>query len=228
MKPQSSSNAFSRLIAIALLTLLLQIPGAGPRPLIAGQPIRGTPIDSPPETNAPAAPNESRARPIGAQLSPTNTLPHPNSATTQTNRGCLEIGFDKLSGFPAEVLYEECVTNGMRFVHAIKMTGEIPQTIKALDNQKVAVRGFMLPLKQENGLATEFILLRNRMMCCYGRMPKVNEWIHVRIGGNGVRCIRDIPVTISGKLHVEEYRENRTMLGIYRLDGETLAAPGDS
>ena len=108
------------------------------------------------------------------------------------------------------------------------MTGEIPQRIKTLDNQKVAVRGFMLPLKQENGLATDFILLRNRMMCCYGMMPKVNEWIHVRMGGNGVRCIMDIPVTISGKLHVEEYRENRTMLGIYRLDGEKLEAPGDS
>jgi hypothetical protein len=36
------------------------------------------------------------------------------------------------------------------------------------------------------------------------------------------------PVTIFGKLHVEEYRENRTLLGIYRLDGEELEAPGDS
>ena len=108
------------------------------------------------------------------------------------------------------------------------MTGEIPQRIKTLDNQKVAVKGFMLPLKQEQGLATDFILLRNRMMCCYGMMPKVNEWIHVRMGGKGVRCIMDIPVTICGKLHVEEYRENRTMLGIYRLDGEKLEAPGDS
>ena len=225
IKPQKTSTAFSRLTALALLTILFQISGARPKPAVAGQPIRGTPIDSPPEINAPAGPLEPPAK---ANLSATNSLPHPESANTQTNRGCLEIGFDKLSGFPAEVLYEQCVSNGVTFAHAVKMTGEIPQTIKTLDNQKVAVRGFMLPLKQENGLATEFILLRNRMMCCYGRMPKVNEWIHVRIGGNGVRCIRDIPVTISGKLHVEEYRENRTMLGIYRLDGETLAAPGDS
>ena len=65
-------------------------------------------------------------------------------------------------------------------------------------------------------------------MCCYGMMPKVNEWIHVRMGGKGARCIMDTPVTIFGKLHVEEYRENRTMLGIYRLDGEKLEAPGDS
>ena len=227
MKSQNSPTALSRLTAIALLTILFQISGAGPKPAIAGQPIRGTPIDSPPETNAPAAPIEPQAKPIAAKLSPTNSLPHPESASTQTNRGCLEIGFDKLSGFPAEVLYEKCVSNGVTFAHAVKMTGEIPQTIKTLDNQKVAVRGFMLPLKQENGLATDFILLRNRMMCCYGMMPKVNEWIHVRMGGKGVRCIMDTPVTMSGKLHVEEYRENRTMLGIYRLDGEKLDAPGD-
>ncbi len=225
MKPQSSSNTCSRLTAIALLTILLQIPGAGPKPLIAGQPIRGTPIDSPPETNAPAAPIGPRARPIDAQLSPTNPLPHSNSATTQTNRGCLEIGFDKLSDFPAEVLYEEGITNGIRFIHAIKITGEIPPTIKALDVQKVAVKGFMLPLQQEKGMTTDFILLRSRMMCCYGKMPNINEWIHVQMGGKGAPCIMDTPVTISGKLHVAEYRENRTMLGIYHLDGEELAAP---
>ena len=220
IKPQNNSTVFSRLTAIALLTILFQISGAGPKPAVAGQPFRGTPLDSPPETNAPAAP-------IAAKLSPTNSLTHPESASAQTNRGRLEIGFDKLSGFPAEVLYEECVSNGVTFAHAVKMTGEIPQTIKTLDNQKVAVRGFMLPLKHEKGLASEFILLRNRMMCCYGMMPKINEWIHVHMGGKGARCIMDIPVKFCGKLHVEEYRENRPLLGSYRLNGEKLEAPAD-
>jgi hypothetical protein len=217
MTPQNSSTGLSRLTVVALLALLLQISGGAPNAAVAGQPIRGTPIDSAPETNAPTAPIVLQAKPTSTSGSPTNT-----------NRGFLEIGFDKLSGFSAEVTYEESVTNGVTFIHATKMTGEIPQTIKTLDNQKVAVKGFMLPLRQENGLTTDFILLRNRMMCCYGMMPKINEWIHVRMDGKGVGCIMDIPVTICGKLHVEGYRENRTMLGIYRLDGEKLEAPGDS
>jgi hypothetical protein len=212
---------------VGLLSILLQISIATPRPAPAGPPIRGTPIDSPPVTNAPAAPAQPPAKPISAKLSPADSLSHPETASTQTNRGCLEIGFDKLSGFTAQALYEESVTNGVTFAHATKMTGEIPQTIKTLDNQQVAVKAFMLPLKQESGLATDFILLRNRMMCCYGMMPKVNEWIHMRMSGKGAKCIMDTPVTIRGKLHVEEYRENRTMLGIYRLDGEKLEAPGD-
>jgi hypothetical protein len=225
MKPPNSSTACPRLTAVALLTVLLQISGADPKPAVAGQAIRGTPIDSPPETNGPANPIVLSAKPTSPIVSPTNALPRPDGATTQTNRGCLEIGFDKLSGFPAEIIYEEGVSNGVPFIHAIKMTGEIPQTIKALDNHQVAVKGFMLPVVQENGRTTDFILLRNRMACCYGMMPKINEWIHVRMGGKGARCIMDAPVTISGKLYVEGYRENCTLLGIYRLDGEKLDAP---
>lgn len=40
--------------------------------------------------------------------------------------------------------------------------------------------------------------------------------------GKGGQRNMDSPVTIRGKLHVEEYRENRAMLGIYRLDGAEL------
>jgi len=222
------ATAFPRLSAVALLALLLTISGGAPGAAVAGQPIRGTPIDSPPETNTPAPPLAPQSKPTGAQLSTTNAIPLPDTANPQTAGGCLEMGFDKLSGFTAEVLYEEGSTNGVRYPHAVKMTGEIPQRIKTLDNQMVAVKGFMLPLRQEQGLTTEFILLRSRMMCCYGMMPRINEWIHVRMGGKGVRCIMDIPVTVCGKLHVEEYRENRTMLGIYRLDGQKVQLPGDS
>jgi hypothetical protein len=224
MRVPNSFLAFPRLTAVALLAFLLDSSEAAP----AGQPFRGTPIDSPPETNAPAIPAGPQTNPTSAMLSPSNLLAAPKTASTQTIPGYLEIGFDKLAGFKAGVVYEEGVTNGVKFPHAKEMTGEIPQQIKTLDNQKVAVKGFMLPLRQENGLATEFILLRNRMMCCYGMMPQINEWIHVRMSGKGVRCIMDIPVTVCGKLHVEEYRENRTMLGIYRLDGEKLELPGDS
>src|SRR5208283_3126393 len=75
IKPQNSPDGFSRLIVIALLTLLLQISGAGTKPAIAGQPIRGTPIDSPPEAVGLATPADLQSKPIAANLSPTNSLP---------------------------------------------------------------------------------------------------------------------------------------------------------
>jgi len=40
----------------------------------------------------------------------------------------------------------------------------------------VAVTGFMLPTKMDKGLVTEFLLVKESMMCCYGVMPKINEW----------------------------------------------------
>ena len=91
MKPQNSSTAFSGLAAIAPLTILLQISGAGPKPALAGQPIRGTPIDSSPETNGPLAPNEPQARPIAANL-------HVEEyRENRTMLGICRLGGDKLA-----------------------------------------------------------------------------------------------------------------------------------
>ena len=42
------------------------------------------------------------------------------------------------------------------------MMDEIPGNIKALDNNKIAVRGFMLPVKLEDGLVTEFFLMKTQ------------------------------------------------------------------
>jgi len=225
MNLQSSSTSFLHLAAIAFLAVFPQISNGAPMPAASGLPIRGTPIDSPPETNTPPAPVGSQPKPIPTNLSPATSLPGSEAEVIRTNQGRLEIGFDKLSGFSAGVIFERTISNGVMFAHATKMTGEIPQTIQALNDQKVAVKGFMLPLHRENGLATDFILLRSRMMCCYGMPPNINEWIHVRMGDKGARCIMDTPVTIWGKLHVREYRENRTMLGIYQLEGEKLEVP---
>jgi len=81
----------------------------------------------------------------------------------------------------------------------------------------------MLPLKVENGRVTEFLLLRDQLMCCFGAVLKINEWVSVKTIGTSVKAIRDQPVTISGKLHVGEMRENGCLVGIYRMDGEKLA-----
>src|ERR1700712_3531357 len=97
---------------------------------------------------------------------------------------------------------------------------QIPDKIKALDQQKVAVTGFMLPVKMEGGLVKEFLLVKDPMMCCYGVMPKLNEWIVVKMVGGGVKPLMDIPITFEGKLHVGEMYENGYLTGLYLLDGD--------
>ena len=100
---------------------------------------------------------------------------------------------------------------------------QIPDRIKALDQHKVAVTGFMLPTKMEGGLVKEFLLVKDPMMCCYGVMPKINEWIVVKMIGTGVKPLMDLPITFEGKLRVGEMYENGYLTGVYLLEGEKLA-----
>ena len=142
--------------------------------------------------------------------------------------GYTGVGFDKLSGYnfdlPEDLLLAQ--TNQLAEVRA-RTDGQIPDKVKALNQQKVAVRGFMLPLKVEGGLVTEFLIMRDQSMCCYGSVPKINEWISVKMTGKGIRPMMDQPVTLFGKLHVGEVRENGYLVGIYTLDGEKMAGPQD-
>ena len=85
----------------------------------------------------------------------------------------------------------------------------------------------MLPLKVEGGLITELLIMRDQSMCCYGTVPKINEWVSVKMTGKGVKPIMDQAVTLYGKLHVGEIRENGYLVGIYQLDGEKMSGPLD-
>ncbi|HVT74188.1 MAG TPA: hypothetical protein VHD61_13715, partial [Lacunisphaera sp.] len=80
------------------------------------------------------------------------------------------------------------------------LPNQIPDRIKALDQHKVAVTGFMLPVKMNGGLVKEFLLVKDPMLCCYGVMPRLNEWVVVRMVGDGVKPLMDVPLTFEGKL----------------------------
>ena len=92
-------------------------------------------------------------------------------------------------------------------------------------DKPVALKGFMLPLKVEGGLVTELLIMRDQSMCCYGVQPKINEWVSVKMSRAGVKPIMDQPVTLFGKLHVGEMRENGYLVGIYSMDGDKMEAP---
>jgi len=131
--------------------------------------------------------------------------------------GCEKLGFETLSGFPFEVT-EQMADGSLNLAAASSATrGRIPTAIQAWDNRLVAIRGFLLPLKMNNGLTIEFLLMRNQNMCCFGSVPKVNEWICVEPQGEGVKPIMDQPITIVGRLRVGEIRENGYLVGIYKM-----------
>jgi hypothetical protein len=133
------------------------------------------------------------------------------------------VGFDKLSSFNFEISDDLLgpVTNDLAAASA-KTDGMIPTPVKAFDKKRVELKGFMLPLKVEGGLVTELLIMKDQSMCCYGVVPKINEWVSVKMSGKGVRPIMDEPVKLQGTLHVGEMRENGYLVGIYRLDGDRM------
>ena len=133
------------------------------------------------------------------------------------------LGFDRLASFAYEVP-DDPITEPK--AKAILEKNKIPESVKKFDKQKIALKGYMLPLKVEDGKITELLILRDQSMCCYGAVPKINEWVSVRMPkGKGVKPVMDVPVTIFGTLKVGEVLENGYLVGIYEMDGERLDGP---
>ena len=124
----------------------------------------------------------------------------------------VKVGFDKLASYEFVAPPDES--------GAPEAEKQIPEPVRALDAKKVAVTGFMLPVKMSEGLVTEFLLVKDPMMCCYGVMPKVTEWVVVKMSGKGVPPLMDVPVTFEGTLQVGQLYEGGYLTGLYLLEGD--------
>lgn len=102
---------------------------------------------------------------------------------------------------------------------------QVPTAIRRLDGRKVVLTGYLLPLKLENGLVTEFFFLSSPTACCYGVIPESNEWMHVKMRGEGLPPLQDVPLFLAGRLHVRARWEDGYLLGIYDLEGDGLLKP---
>lgn len=229
--------------------------GSGSAPAsVRGEPIRGEPITAPvvsatsqvaavmvPKagespgilSNAVAAlvPSTGVVTVVEARLKEGSAGGASNGAVAQVAAAAggkpgdpMSVGFDKLASFQYTLPDGPVDTN---VVAATQASAQIPETIKALNNRVISLKGFMLPLKVEKGLVTELLIMRDQSMCCYGTVPKINEWVSVKMVGAGVKPVMDQAVTLFGKLKVGEMYENGYLVGIYALDGERMAGPLD-
>ena len=103
--------------------------------------------------------------------------------------GYRNITFSDLSGFNFDLTPDTPGPKASPAETTARATAQIPADVRALDGGKVIVEGFLLPVTMNNGLAIEFLLMRNQSMCCYGVPPKINEWITVRASGEGVKPV---------------------------------------
>lgn len=208
------SGDLGRGLAVVALALLAGVPV---RAADAAKPIRGEPIRP---VTAPARGEPIQALKSGPPAAAANAAP---AATVITEGGFATVGFDKLSAFKYDVPEDAGATNSTVLKDPDQ---QIPAEVKAFNGRRVSLKGFMLPLKVEGGLVTELLIMRDQSMCCYGAVPKINEWVSVKMTSKGVKPVMDQAVTLQGTLKVGAIRENGYLVGIYQMDGERVNPPG--
>jgi hypothetical protein len=203
---------------------------------VRAQAVRDTRSALPVHTGPPVVSGAARGQADGSDAVPgagdaraanTNLVRKLNApnAPRRSKEDYLAVGFDTLSSFRFVVTDRMVDATQDSAGASLGTTSQIPNEIKALNEKNVAIKGFMLPVKFDGAFTTEFLILKSQGLCCYGVVPKINEWVNVRLPGKGVKPIMDQPVTVCGTFHAGELRENGELVGIYRLDCDHLIKP---
>ena len=131
-----------------------------------------------------------------------------------------EVGWDVLAGFDFEAPAYEAGQSDEDIV--AQSRAQIPGAIAALNEREVVLTGFMLPVRMDGeGRVTEFLLVSDPMVCCYGAVPKVNEWVTVKLA-KPAEALMDVPLKFAGQLRVGPVLDNGYLTTIYEL---VAAAP---
>lgn len=181
-----------------------------PAPIVRGEKIGDliTPL-SPSNSSATNVTNST-----GQTVRATNAVPEPEEFITVAGEKYLRVSFARLASFPFKSIKEANVDSPF----APDDGRPLPNTVRILNEKRVALTGFVLPIIVTNAMATKFLLLQSRAMCCYGTIPRLNEWVIVDVPGKGISPVMDIPMLALGTLHVGEIRDNGRLMGIYQLD----------
>ncbi len=193
--------------AVVLALVFASVAPLGPAQPVAGKgaaAVHGSAIDGGPPP-APAAAAKTQA--------PT--------FTTVGGQPYRHVDFQLLASYPFNAPNDKVTGPGA----LAEIEKQIPAAIKALDGQKVMVRGFLVPVTDLQGRATEFLLVRDQPTCCYSGMTTITEFVSVKVAGKGVATIMDQPVTVQGTLHVGLIMESGYVMGVYTMEGEKLVDP---
>ena len=98
----------------------------------------------------------------------------------------------------------------------------LPTRVTALEQQRVRIRGYILPSFQQSGL-TQFVLVRDNQECCFGPGAALHDCVVVRMQPGKTADFSIRPVAVAGRFKVDELRgPDGKHLAIYALDGESV------
>lgn len=119
-----------------------------------------------------------------------------------------EISFD-------DIAFE--MEKGSDFSHDL-----LPERVLALQDQKVRIRGYILPSFQQTGLA-QFVLVRDNMECCFGPGAALYDCIVVTMQPGRTADFSVRPVAVTGTFRLHELKgPDGNHLAIYALTGDQV------
>lgn len=98
----------------------------------------------------------------------------------------------------------------------------IPPPILALNGQNLRISGYMMPVEVDGEAVKSFVLVRDQQLCCFGRMPNLNEWVMVAMSSGTTEMNMDEPIEVEGSFEVGEQIEDGAVLSLYRLTAKTV------
>jgi hypothetical protein len=124
------------------------------------------------------------------------------------------------SGIPREISFDDIkfdMEKGAPFTSDL-----LPERVTALEQERIRIRGYILPSFQQTGL-TQFVLVRDNMECCFGPGAALYDCVVVRMQPGKTANFSIRPVAVSGVFRLEELKgPDGKHLAIYSLDGETV------
>ena len=97
-----------------------------------------------------------------------------------------------------------------------------PERVTALEQERIRIRGYILPSFQQTGL-TQFVLVRDNMECCFGPGAALYDCVVVRMQPGKTANFSIRPVAVSGIFRLQELKgPDGEHLAIYALDGDAV------
>jgi len=104
-----------------------------------------------------------------------------------------------------------------------KKSTALPPEVRSLDGQLVSLSGYMVPLELQGDQVLSFVLVRDQLMCCFGKTPAMNEFVMVSMSDRrSTPLVSDRPVTIWGRFQASEERDNGVVISLFRLEAEQV------
>ncbi len=105
----------------------------------------------------------------------------------------------------------------------------IPAEIRAWNGRKVAIAGFMQPVRIDRNRVSQFMLMRSQALCCFGASITLVDWVEVNAPtGESFEPMLHKPITVLGTLDVGEEKIDGFTISLFRMTPDHVLPPGES